>query len=192
MAQDRKQQTEHSFPKALIISLALIGLSVVVYLGFFGVTFLFDGQTADVEAKMAQDEAEMTSLKDKAVVPQSFVERLQNLTSLVSQHVYWSGVLNDIAARTDKHVQYTSFTGDVKQNTLTLQGRAKDLASVERNLVSLTASENVLHANTSNVTYNIDPRTQIVSVTFDLKLELRPGVLTTLPSTIQLKTVEAK
>jgi Tfp pilus assembly protein PilN len=191
-AMENKKQTEHQFPKALVISLAIIGLSVVVYLGFFLVTFLFDGQVSDVQAKIDQENADLASLKDEAVVPQSFVERLQNLSKLASDHVYLTGILNDIAARTDKHVQYTSFSSDVKTNVVSLQGRASDLAAVERNVVSLTASKNVLHAKTSNVTYAIDSRTQIASVTFDLKLELRSGVFTTLPDTIQLKTEGAK
>lgn len=191
-AMESKQQTEHSFPRALIISIAIIALAVVVYFAFFGVTMLFDNERQNVEAQTQDSETQLASLKSKALIPQSFVERLQNLQSLVSNHVYWSGILNEIASKTDKRVQYTSLTGDVKNNTISLQGRASDLAAVERNLVSLTGSQSVLHANTSNITYNIDSRTQIVSVTFDLKLELRPGVLTTLPSTIQLKTQGAQ
>lgn len=189
---ESSKKTEHSFPKALIVSLAVIALSVVVYLGFFLVTWLFDGQKNQVEAKMQDEETQLAGLKKDALVPTSFVERLQNLTSIASQHVYWSGVLNDIAERTDKHVQYTALAADVKTNVVSLQGRASDLQAVERNLVSITNSPNVLHANTSNVTYTIDARTQIVTVTFDLKLELRSGILTTLPDTIQLKTQGAQ
>ncbi len=191
-ALDSKKQEEHGIPRALVISLAIIGLSVVVYLGFFLVSFLFDGQASAVQEKADSEQAELNGLKDQAVEPSSFVERLNNLAKLADKHVYWTGILSDIASRTDKRLQYTSFNGDIKSNTIKLQGRASDLTALERNILSLEQSKNILHVTTSNITYNIDAKTQIVTVNFDLQLELRPGVLTKLPDTIQLKTQGAK
>jgi Tfp pilus assembly protein PilN len=176
-------------PPALVVSLIIIIFSVAVYGAFFGISILFNSRTADAQKQVAQKKTELASAETAAADALSFVSRMGSLSSLAANHTYWSGFIADLVARTDKRVQYVSLRGTEKTNTVVLEARASDYAAVERQLVSLNDSPSITKAVSKGIRYNIDPRTQIVTVNFDIQLTLVPGILKTVPTLYQQKSV---
>ena len=176
-------------PPALVVSLIIIVVSVGVYGAFLGTSLLFGARVSAAETEVNTKKAELKTAQESAADALSFVERIGLVSSLASSHNYWSGLISELAARTDKRVQYLSLRANEKENIVVLEARAADYGAVQRELVSLNDSVNIKQAVAKNIRYNIDPRTQIVTVNFDVRIELEAGVLHSVPPSYELKTV---
>lgn len=191
-AANKRKGVTPAFPPSLMVALVVVVLSVLVYGVFFVITMIFDSRTNAIEDDIQGIRTEISALSDDSREAKSFVDRLDNLTALASQHTYWSGFLKDLADRTDKRVQYLTMRGDEEKNTLSFQGRAADLGSIERELVSVRSSAYVKDVSAENINYTYDPKTKISAVTFTMKFDLDPVALKEVPSQVQLKNTGAK
>jgi len=182
----KKPQKKRNTPAALIVSVIIIIISAGVYLAFFLIGMAYESQAEEVQDEILQKNQELDDLKEEAREAQSFVNRMNNIETIMADHTWYSGLMHEIEQMTDKRIQYLGLS-EAEEGVVSLEGRAQDYAAVERLLVSLNGSELLAHARINSVTYSLDEETEIVTVDFSLTLELERGVLLEEPSEIDLK-----
>ncbi|MFC1640484.1 hypothetical protein ACFL2D_00370 [Patescibacteria group bacterium] len=189
-AKTKPKDKKSKLPVALIVSMIIIVLAAGVYFAFFLITMLYDSRISEAEDEIAIVETEILLLEDESTEARNFVDRMNSLVTLASEHTYWSGVLTKINDVTDKQVQYNYLRGGVAEGTIIIEARAANLKALERNMVGLNSLEIIKEARTINVIYDFDPETQFVNVQFDLIIDFEPNAFYTVPERFQFQATE--
>lgn len=135
---------------ALVLTVAFIILAVVL-LGYFislGYRYTLKGKAGDLEK-----EIEMMGTKSDKEFEQEILglqKRMTNLKTLISSHVYWSDMFEEIDELTVANVQFEGFSGDMA-GEMTLEGKGANYSAVAKQLVSFLGSDKIEDADLSDI-----------------------------------------
>ncbi len=113
--------------KALLVVLAL----VLLYYGYLWVQISRTNKAVQAaQVKTSQVEAEALTRKDRAEIV-TRQGQLQSLDGLIKNHLYWSGLLPELARVSLKSASYTSFTAEAA-GTLSLDVAVPTYADADK------------------------------------------------------------
>lgn len=114
-----------TWPKGLLI------FSLVTFLIAAGAYFGLDYWNKDKEAQLIVLEEEFQELRDSFALEQEkevilFEKKLNSLSKLLANHIYFSKVLTALEELTHPQIYYTNLDFSTDKNMLTLEGVAKN------------------------------------------------------------------
>lgn len=121
--------TQGAYRELLLISGALLGLAVIIYVGLaFGYRSYLDSSLASVDAEIVQFSAGI-SQEDRAQI-QDFYSQLVNLRTLLADHTVASPVMGLLERTVQADVYYTKLTMNSANNQAVLTGVARSLPAI--------------------------------------------------------------
>ena len=149
------------------ISVILLGISLVIYLGLtFGYRGFLNNQLGKKDQEINQLAASIPK-EDQAQL-MKFYSQLQNLKSILDQHVLGSKTLPFLEKTTNKKVFYNKLDLDVRQRSLNLDGIAESYEILAQQLEAFNQAPEVERflINNSQLTQG--------AVRFSLSVILKP------------------
>jgi len=154
----------------ILFSGSILFIIVVVYAGLqFGYQPYLNGQLSSLESQ-AQKVGQSVSPADQASLV-TFYSQINNLQSLIKNHVFFSQFLTWLEQNTEANVYYTSMSF-ASNDQITLLGVAKTQADVSQQVAVFEAAPEISGISLSNVV--------LASVanewTFNVVLTMKPSV----------------
>lgn len=174
-------------------SIALVALVFVAYGGLNYYQKQITVDTVKTEEEIATVEQEITmfaALQEESV---SLNERLQGVTDILNQHVYWTSFLDELEQRTLPTVYYTSFSGSAASRQFTFDAVTTDYAYIDSQVQLFRDSEMVESVRVSSATASrtvtdapsaISEPAVIEQVQFTVTVAFRPELFQYQPRTL--------
>lgn len=163
-------RTQGAYRELLLISGALFGLSVLIYLGLaFGYSAYLRSSLAAVDEQIRNFSAGI-SQEERAEL-QGFYSQLVNLRTLLAEHAVGSPVLSLLERTVQPDVYYTKLTLNVNNNQAVLTGASLSLENVAAQAAALKSQPEVERVDFNNAGAQEEGPWQ-----FTITLYLRPDV----------------
>lgn len=160
--------------KFLYLVLYIIVSCGVVFGGWLWASWYYTNiatNISEVESKIESKQSEINMYESLQFEVQQLNARVRDVSTLLSQHVYWSQIFSKLEQHTISEVHYTSMTADVN-GSVKLTAVGKDYESaIKQLLVYEKATEFVTAATISQVTYVLSDLTQPGSTAVDSESE---------------------
>lgn len=151
LLKDELRETKLGLNRRNLISLYVAAGIFVLELVLFGVLTLrersYQKQARAVEQSGAGIDLEITKTEKERLGAISFQSRLANLEVLLQEHVYWSEVLEEIAAYTYKPIVYRTLQVDQGKHKVILTGTAPTYSDLGKLILGLRSSPKFLEVN---------------------------------------------
>jgi len=138
-----KEELSVGWPwRFLLISLVSFGIALFIYLGlFFGYRSYLNQQISKKDAEIAQLAATVPKEDQERLV--KFYSQLQNLKSLLDQHIINSKILPFLEKNTNRRVFYPKLEADIRRRTLNLEGVAESFEVLAQQLEAFRRAKEV-------------------------------------------------
>jgi hypothetical protein len=161
-----------TWPKGLLI------FALVVFFIATGAYFGLDYWNKDKEAQLIVLQDEFQGLRDNFALEQErevilFEKKLNSLSKLLTNHIYFSKVLTALEELTHPQIYYTSLDFSTDKNMLTLEGVAKNQMVFSEAVSGLVNNPDKIKAVAVN-DMKIDKKE---NVTFSLHIFIQPSLL---------------
>jgi hypothetical protein len=167
----------------LLFSGSVLFIIVFIYAGLrFGYEPYLNTQLSSLESQ-AQKIGQSVSVADEASIV-TFYSQINNLRSLIKNHVFFSQFLTWLERNTEANVYYTSMVL-ASSNQITLTGVAKTSADVSEQTAAFEAAPEVSTISLSNVAFSPFAN----GWTFGVVLTMRPSVFLWTPGVLSPSAV---
>lgn len=172
-------RTQGAYRDLLLISAAMLGLAIVVYIGLaFGYRAYLNSSLKNVEDQITKFSAGI-SQEDRAQI-QGFYSQLVNLRTLLANHTVASPVLALLERTVQPDVYYTKLTMNSNNNQAVVTGAAKSLQAVAAQAAALQGQPEVERVDFNNAGAQATGPWQF-TMTVYLKAPVFHGVIVSTP-----------
>lgn len=157
--------------------LSVIMVLVILYYGYLFIAIRSsNNQLADWKSKTVQAQADAISRKDRAELL-TRQGQLQNINTLIKDHMYWSYLLPELARITLKSANYTSIAADSK-GLLTLTVTANSYSELDKYLQVFNLPEfNKQFSDVKVLSLTKSQENSTVQNTMNLQLKFNPDFI---------------
>jgi Tfp pilus assembly protein PilN len=171
--------TQGAYRELLLISGAMLGIAVVIYVGLaFGYRAYLNSSLDNVEEQIAKFSAGI-SQEDRAQI-QGFYSQLVNLRTLLAGHTVASPVMALLERTVQPDVYYSKLTMNANNNQAVLAGAARSLAAAAAQAAALQGQPEVDRVDFNNAGLQSAGPWQF-TMTIYLKPEVFHGVIVKAP-----------
>jgi Tfp pilus assembly protein PilN len=139
---DRTLSFERSNRLTVGIFVMLIIVELVAVAFLFAVIHAKKSSLADLQDQNAKIQADLNSNQKDVPAAKSLQAQLQNVQSLLNNHIYWSPFFTLLAQETPKKIQITTIDGASSDGKIHLEGAANTYTDIGSLILSLATSAN--------------------------------------------------
>ncbi len=155
----------------IILWLALLGLAIAGG-GLFYLTNQAETKSASVTQTNTQLENQLLQKQGSLNEAKVLQAQLQNLDQLISNHIYISGLLNEIEKMTYQKAQYLTMNAS-ENGTVRLEGRTASYTDLGRLLLGLSTGEQFTNVKLLTATPSKDETNSYI---FAIEMLIKPSV----------------
>lgn len=174
-----KEDKPKERPHGLVLGVAVIvGALLVVGVLWGGFYYFRQYETKNVEShqeEITRIDGELERYKDVRSKNEVLTKQIENITSLLSNHICWSPFFAELEDLTVKKVYFTRFSGDEAAESLSLAGRAADYTTLGEQFAVFRESDTFDSFKISQAQYITEGNDNYVD--FSATLDFSPDAL---------------
>jgi hypothetical protein len=153
----------------LWVALGLFGASVIVFFGFKIYLSRLESEIMEVNNQIRAEAAKVSAEDENTVLRLN--DSLTAFNNLVSNHSYFSEILNLVGSLTHSRVVFTKFDGDRERGFLGLRGTAQSYTVLAKQMVALRENKYVKSLDVRGISFGAAG-----GVEFELSMSVDPQV----------------
>lgn len=171
----------YDWQKKIIILLIVVVLScIMIGVAYFGLFWIEEKKEAEEQYIIKNIE----KVKDDIVIAEKnvsdaleFKKKLNQVSTLLDKHVYWSNFFAFLEKNTLSDVNYISFSGDIKGN-YGLPASAKSFNLIDAQVIQMLSDDHVIGASVREGSIDAEQKEKSAGVNFKINLSLNPKIFT--------------
>ncbi len=160
-----------SIKPTLTLAITLIVGALVIYFGLIGISLYMGGKLSNIKNQVTFLQSQEDVAKENSMA--DFSNRLDTLSTILNEHIYFSRIFPFISRITLPQVVYGSFQADATTGSLKLDGAADSFSTMAKQLVLFYDNNQIKSVDISNIKIG-----QNGGVTFSVNLSIDPSIYT--------------